>query len=232
MSKRRELIIFGCVGILPVLLFYVTYIFGEWYPVTDGPPDEGSQILLWVPMLPFMLLLLLSIAGVVFVAAALVISLFIKRILCPRLQIFCALFAITFVVGWFATGEIYWMIRRATFERVAQRGEVIIQAIDTYHTQESKLPKSLNDLVPKYIDKIPGTVIRAYPNFEYEIPQTRDTYYTEPYKKHKALYELRVNCPSGGLNWDCFFYWPSQDYPDRIYGGVTEKIGKWVYVHE
>jgi len=172
-----------------------------------------------------MLLLLLGIAGVVFVAVALVISLFIKRILCPRLQIFCALFAITFVVGWFATGEISWMIRRAAFERVAQRGEVIIQAIDTYHTQESKLPESLNDLVPKYIDKIPGTGIRAYPMFEYEIPQTKDIYY-------RALYELRVKCPLGGSNWDCFVYWPSQDYPDYLYGGTTEKIDNWVYVHE
>ncbi len=68
--------------------------------------------------------------------------------------------------------------------------------------------------------------------FEYKIPQTQDIYYRALYEKHKALYELRVKCPLGGLNWDYFFYWPSQDYPDYLYGGVTEKIDKWVYVHE
>jgi hypothetical protein len=34
------------------------------------------------------------------------------------------------------------------------------------------------------------------------------------------------------LNWDVFFYWPTQDYPKTIYGGSTERIGQWAYVHE
>lgn len=45
-------------------------------------------------------------------------------------------------------------------------------------------------------------------------------------------WELRVNCGSGGLNWDVFFYWPTEDYPENIYGGYVERIGKWAYVYE
>ncbi len=45
-------------------------------------------------------------------------------------------------------------------------------------------------------------------------------------------WELGIDCPNGMLNWDVFFYWPTQDYPQRIYGGTVERIGAWCYVHE
>lgn len=47
-----------------------------------------------------------------------------------------------------------------------------------------------------------------------------------------APWELRIDCGGMGLNWDVFFYWPSEHYPRYIYGGVTERIGRWAYVHE
>jgi hypothetical protein len=47
-----------------------------------------------------------------------------------------------------------------------------------------------------------------------------------------AAWELRIPCSLGILNWDVFFYWPSERYPERIYGGSTERIGRWAYVHE
>jgi hypothetical protein len=46
-----------------------------------------------------------------------------------------------------------------------------------------------------------------------------------------APWELRIKCPSwSGL--DVFFYRPTGRYPTYIYGGDTEKIGDWAYVHE
>ena len=45
-------------------------------------------------------------------------------------------------------------------------------------------------------------------------------------------WELKIECPYGIMNWDVFFYWPTQEYPKYIYGGSTEGIGKWCYVHE
>jgi hypothetical protein len=44
-------------------------------------------------------------------------------------------------------------------------------------------------------------------------------------------WELRINCPTGLLNHDAFVYWPTGNYPEHLYGGKTEPIGKWVYIH-
>jgi hypothetical protein len=45
-------------------------------------------------------------------------------------------------------------------------------------------------------------------------------------------WELRIPCPLGPGNWDVFFFWPSERYPKYLYGGSTERIGRWAYVHE
>lgn len=48
-------------------------------------------------------------------------------------------------------------------------------------------------------------------------------------------YELKIPTLFG-LGFDCFFFWPSQQYPKSIYGGEVELIktpgGVWAYVHE
>jgi len=46
-----------------------------------------------------------------------------------------------------------------------------------------------------------------------------------------TAWELRINCPTGLLNHDTFVYWPTEKYPRRLYGGNTESVGRWVYVH-
>lgn len=48
---------------------------------------------------------------------------------------------------------------------------------------------------------------------------------------HGTPWELRINCPTGLLNHDCLVYWPTGKYPQHLYGGVTEPVGSWVYVH-
>jgi len=48
---------------------------------------------------------------------------------------------------------------------------------------------------------------------------------------HGAPWELRINCPTGLLNHDVLVYWPTEKYPRRLYGGNTESVGRWVYVH-
>jgi hypothetical protein len=45
-------------------------------------------------------------------------------------------------------------------------------------------------------------------------------------------WELKVDCPTGYINWDVFFYWPTKAYPNHIYGGSVERINDWAYVHE
>lgn len=48
----------------------------------------------------------------------------------------------------------------------------------------------------------------------------------------ESPWELSIACSTGFLNWDVFFYWPSQQYPEHIYGGSVERMGRWAYVHE
>jgi hypothetical protein len=45
-------------------------------------------------------------------------------------------------------------------------------------------------------------------------------------------YDLWVDCPVLVLGFDTFHYWPSQGYPDLMWGGVVERIDAWAYVHE
>ncbi len=45
-------------------------------------------------------------------------------------------------------------------------------------------------------------------------------------------YELRIDCPSGGINFDRFIYWPGEKYPSRIQGKPVECIRGWAYMHE
>jgi hypothetical protein len=48
---------------------------------------------------------------------------------------------------------------------------------------------------------------------------------------HGAPWELRIKCATGLLNHDSFVYWPTRTYPQHLYGGRTEPIGGWVYIH-
>ncbi|MDQ5935721.1 MAG: hypothetical protein QG574_3036, partial [Cyanobacteriota bacterium erpe_2018_sw_21hr_WHONDRS-SW48-000092_B_bin.40] len=36
----------------------------------------------------------------------------------------------------------------------------------------------------------------------------------------------------GMLNWDVFYYLPTEKYPEHDYGGSIEPIKNWAYVHE
>jgi len=42
----------------------------------------------------------------------------------------------------------------------------------------------------------------------------------------------RFSRQSYGINFDQFMYFPKTTYPKTGDGGVLERIGDWVYVHE
>jgi len=75
------------------------------------------------------------------------------------------------------------------------------------------------------LSEIPYTGMIAYPEFSYH--KDRNDIRTNP-----GSYELRIDCTSGGINFDRFIYWPSETYPDRIQGNGVERFDKWAYVHE
>ena len=118
-------------------------------------------------------------------------------------------------------------IRHTAFERAAETGNDVLTAIDRFKNDDGAYPDNLERLVPKYLAQVPSTGLIGYPDFYYckrGDPACRID--------SDAEYELGIRCPSGGVNWDVFFFWPDQDYPVFVYGGGVERIGKWAYVHE
>ncbi len=231
MSKKTKLfLLFICIYLF--LLGLIDLIL-QWYPASDGPPNINlinmqTDIVRGLLLIP---IFLASICAYIVVPLSVLACLFFKGKVRSVSIFIGVVFLMCFLVN-NISHSLAWKIRESSLERVSQRGEPIIQAIEAYRKHESKIPESLEDIVPEYIDEIPGTGIRAYPVFDYEIPKGIDQHYKEIFEKHHAIYELRVDCPIGALNYDCFIYWPSESYPDKMYGGVTELINKWAYVHE
>ena len=222
-TKTSPMKIFSLLFLSAVILTALVLLVFEWLPVSDGSPNEDIVVLLDASTVPLIPLVLLSLVGVVFIPVGLIASIFVRRIWGVNIIVLCLLFALTitttFMVPW-----VSWWIRRAAFARVAERGEVLIKAIEAYNDDKGKFPTSLDELVPEYLEQVPGTGLRGFPDYRYTS--------TVQYGSYETPYQLMVHCSSGFLNFDSFFYWPSQDYPEAIYGGSTERIGKWAYVHE
>ncbi len=125
--------------------------------------------------------------------------------------------------------------RSLAFEQLAERSRPLVEAIERYERERGAPPPSLDSLVPDYLDEIPGTGIEAYPEYDYKVfVEIADVYGQSSGRRvaDVSRWELRVDCSIGALNWDVFFYWPTRDYPDAIYGGPIERIADWAYVHE
>ena len=111
--------------------------------------------------------------------------------------------------------------------RSTKHAEHVISAIERYGADTGDAPKSLEDLVPKYLD-ILSTRIGGYRKFEYTGPAVeRDDGWGRIFR----TYELRVKC-FRFLQSDQLVYWPEGDYPEFMYGGSVERFGRWAYVHE
>jgi len=239
--------------------------------------------------------------------------------------VFC-LVAFSPMLGWFLFRGESWEERRPVFERAAERGMLVVDAIQRFEADHGHSPESLAGLAPTYLPDMPTTGLPDYPEYEYEVfddskstlvwydlgsregrpmsglwvlidgdPEhailgltlNEDERVTEArvdrmpadhleiefdaarwarresriemaraVPRHVSLqnaklsdvqeelgepdgrrvlrdspWELRVNC-FWGLSADVFLYWPTQAYPEYIYGGGTEVIGQWCYVHE
>lgn len=113
-----------------------------------------------------------------------------------------------------------WRIRRTEFAALAERAQPLIEAIEQYERDHSRAPRSLPALVPDYVPAVPKTGHPRYPDFEYEPSPAGVTW------------ALIVPCSLGFGNWDEFFYWPTEDYPEHTGAGSIERVGRWAYLHE
>lgn len=110
------------------------------------------------------------------------------------------------------------LIRQATF-----RAEPLLHALERYREDHGVYPEALDELQPGYVAEVPGTGMIAHPDFVYIPPGE-----AEP---EAGGYNLRVHCFLIG-GFDSLHYWPSQYYPDKMWGGVVERVDGWAYVHE
>lgn len=128
-------------------------------------------------------------------------------------------------VGTFPAMKASHFIRLFAMGRAAQRGQVLIDAIEKYKADKGLYPNTLPELAPTYISQIPETGMCGYRSFEYQRIE-------QVFGDATGGYELKIDTSLGPLNWDVFIYWPNQQYPERTYGGHIEQIGSWAYVHE
>ena len=119
-------------------------------------------------------------------------------------------------------------IRTDAFAEAGRSGAPIISALSQYHAGNGEYPEKLSALVPDYLPEIPWTGLIGYPEFYY-FKANREY---KNVKDYPADYELGIHCGVALINFDTFFYWPSEKYPDRGRGGSIERIDNWAYVHE
>lgn len=113
-------------------------------------------------------------------------------------------------------------LRMFEFSELAKRSEPLIEAIEKYEKDVGNPPQTLGMLVPAFIKKVPSTGMGAYPRFEFDVLELDG----------KKVWELKVPCSIGFVNWDVFFYRSSKKYETREHGGTVTKMGDWAYVHE
>jgi hypothetical protein len=179
---------------------------------------SGTELLLFIAtfaMLPLLAAFLLIPLALVF--------------LCWRRYRITALTTILGCVIYFAVGfagvNLANNVRRAGFVSLAQRSRPLIAAIQQFEAQHGKPPANLEQLVPEFLPTVPKTGIGAYPKYEYFVVNDQTVY-------EGNSWVLRVDPPTGGLNWDAFLYFPNQNYPQVGYGGVIERVEDWAYLYE
>ena len=118
-----------------------------------------------------------------------------------------------------------WPQRRAGLQRAATRAEPLIDAIERYKIDQGRPPANLQQLVPRYLPKIPATGMAAYPKFRYASRAKR------PGGAPNGVYELSV-FTTFGLSFDHFYYWPDRKYLTLSTNGDVERVGAWAYLHE
>jgi hypothetical protein len=179
---------------------------------------HGTDLLLWLRLPLVAPCLLVPLV----VPASLVGLLFRKqRPLSAALLVGTLLFASLSIIAMRQGGR----IRTAGFERLAERSRPLIQAIEAYARDRGDPPANLEHLVPEYLPAVPKTGMAAYPEYEYFAGSIAVERYGQPWV-------LSVFCPSGGINFDQFLYFPDGDYPEQGHGGWLQRIGDWAYVHE
>jgi hypothetical protein len=131
-----------------------------------------------------------------------------------------------FTLGGFATvaggtlslkcHEIEFALDEPHLVETTRRAEPLIRAIDAFTTRNGAAPEGLDQLVPAYINAIPGTGWSLHPRFEYE-------------KFDEGPWKLFVRTTKLGA-FDEFVYDPR--FTQLAESGYIDRVGDWYYLHE
>ncbi len=117
-------------------------------------------------------------------------------------------------------------VRRYRLARVAEQARPVILAIRQFQADHGRPPAELTELIPDYLPAPVRPNARRYREFGYNAsPNVTGSPADRP------AWALLLHC-FWGLSYDVFAYWPTEQYPPLCYGGTTERIGRWIYVHE
>jgi hypothetical protein len=121
----------------------------------------------------------------------------------------------------FSTSRSMMDLRVSGFASLGKAAMPIVEAVHRFESERGTAPTTLEQLVPTYLSSLP--------------PWSDRLSYSSAPKPAKEMYDnswvIRVNA-GFGLGFDSFVYFPRQNYPEHLYGGVPERVGAWAYVHE
>jgi hypothetical protein len=205
MSKDfRTLIKTTICGALFQLVFSILLV--DWLPL------QNFGYSFYEVTLRFLLILLLIPLSVSF----LVVAIFAKKVRSSTISLVG--FAIGVFIMLFPSNLIGHELRMNEFEKLADRSNTLISAINSFKKSNGELPDDLQQLVPKYLDKYPTTNMAAYPNYSYSKA------------KNGESFSIVVECGMGILNWDEFIYESNGDYSK--FSSSVKRVKQWIYFYE
>lgn len=140
----------------------------------------------------------------------------------------------------YGAGKLATQVRNDKLTLAAKNAQSVITGLQAYRVEYGKYPNAIIDLIPKYLNNLPTTEMLGYPNFEYEklefVPgmtkkPARDDSQNKWVRFDTGGYELHILPPVSSSNFDRFIYWPKKIYPKYMYGGTSEPISDWAYIH-
>lgn len=137
------------------------------------------------------------------------------------------LFALAYVAVFYGCVLLAHEVRSQAFTALARRSGLLVEAIRAYEARHSSPPGTLEALVPDFLPSLPKTGLGAYPDYEFSSSTVALSAF--PPGNSWVLY---VHTPSGGINFDRFFYLPRENYPERVGGDPIQRIEDWAYLHE
>ncbi|MDD5441734.1 MAG: hypothetical protein PHZ27_05975, partial [Candidatus Omnitrophica bacterium] len=103
----------------------------------------------------------------------------------------------------------------------------VVEAIYEYHEEHNEYPDSLKQLIPDYLDSMPG-FDNSLGEFRYLKIQKKFAE-DERYGFELKVYDYKKFVIIGAKCMNYLIYQPSEKYPNRTFQKTHKLIGRWAY---